>query len=64
MKSKGIKLDLRLARDIAQDYGNRNMRKNGRTEWNNDDWNIASKTLNDLWPVNPILKEWIDKNIS
>jgi hypothetical protein len=40
-----------LARSIAQDAGNKNMIEHGRTEWNEDDWNVAAKTLYELWPM-------------
>jgi hypothetical protein len=50
-------MDLKLARACAQDAGNRNMRKNGRKEWNEEDWNIATAMLNKLWPINPKILE-------
>lgn len=43
-----IEIDYKLAHSIAQDQGNRNMKANGRTSWNEEDWNIAAKTMNDL----------------
>ena len=43
-----IKWTYALARAAAQDEGNRNMRKHGRTEWNEADYNAAAKKLNDL----------------
>ena len=47
MKSR-IKLDYTLCMAIGQDAGNHNMRKNNREAWNEDDWNIAAETSNDL----------------
>lgn len=32
----------KLAHAIGWDAGNRNMRKNGRTDWNEDDWSVAA----------------------
>ena len=43
-----IKWTWTLARAAAQDEGNRNMKRHGRTEWNEDDYNVAAKKLNDL----------------
>lgn len=43
-----VKMDVHLARAYAMDEANRNMRKGGRKIWNEDDYNIASKTYNDL----------------
>lgn len=37
------------ARAAAMDAGNRNMRENGRTKWNEDDWNVAAREFNRLW---------------
>jgi hypothetical protein len=43
-----IKWTYQLARAAAQDEGNRNMKRNGRSEWNEDDYNAASNKLNSL----------------
>lgn len=45
---KKIKWTWELARAAAQDEGNRNMRRNGRTEWNHEDYNAAARLLNTL----------------
>lgn len=43
-----IKIDRQLASAAGQDAANRNMKKEGRRVWNEEDWNIAAKTFNDL----------------
>jgi hypothetical protein len=42
------RLDRDLARAIGQDAANAQMRKQGRTQWNLDDWNLAARITNDL----------------
>ncbi len=37
--------DFKLLRAAAQDAGNKNMRKNKRPVWNEDDYNFAANTL-------------------
>lgn len=37
-----------LIRASAQDAGNSNMRKNGRTKWSDDDWNVMCETQDRL----------------
>lgn len=37
-----------LARAAGWDAGNRSMRDAGRTRWNEDDWNEAARTTNEL----------------
>ena len=37
-----------IARACGQDAGNRNMRKHGRTAWDEDDYNAASTEFNRL----------------
>lgn len=44
----GIELTPDLARRCGQDAANARMRKAGRTEWNEDDFNEASRVTNDL----------------
>lgn len=39
------KSDVATARAVGQDAGNRNARKNGRTVWNEDDWNAAAAEM-------------------
>ena len=39
-----------LAMAIAADTANRQMRKAGRKSWNHDDYNLACRTFNKLWP--------------
>lgn len=43
-----IKIDRQLASAAGQDAANRNMRKEGRHVWNEEDWNIAAKTFHKL----------------
>ena len=43
-----------VARAAAQDAGNRNMRENGRTIWNQDDYYKASREYNRLYPAEEI----------
>lgn len=40
-----ITMNYSICMDAARDKGNRNMRKNGRTQWNIDDWDAAAKEL-------------------
>ena len=42
-----------LAWAAARDEGNRNMRKHGRTKWNEDDYNVCCQTFNKIFPPNP-----------
>jgi len=44
------KLTRELAWAAAQDAGNRAMRKAGRHAWNRDDYNIAAREFDRLWP--------------
>ncbi len=44
-----ITLNYDLIMAIGMDYANRNMRKNGRTQWNEDDWNEAAHITNKLF---------------
>ena len=39
-----------IARAAAQDAGNRSMRKAGRTQWNEEDFNAAAQEYERLWP--------------
>lgn len=45
-----ITLTRELAQCAGRDAANRNMRKNGRTAWDEDDYNIAWAEFNRLWP--------------
>ena len=47
-----ITLDREMAIAASMDAGNRSMRKRGATQWDEDDYNAASKTyavLEELW---------------
>ena len=47
-----ITLDREMAIAAAMDAGNRSMRKRGATQWDEDDYNAASKAyaaLEELW---------------
>jgi hypothetical protein len=39
-----------IARAASWDEANRNMRKNGRKTWNEEDYNVAVETYDRLWP--------------
>lgn len=39
-----------IARAAAWDAANRNMRKNGRKVWNEEDYNVAVAEYDRLWP--------------
>jgi hypothetical protein len=56
-----ITMTYELARACSMDAANRNMRKNGRKAWNKEDYGIACKELNRLWPVNSELREYVPK---
>lgn len=43
-----IYADYDIARAAGEDSGNRNMRANGRTEWNEDDWNVAAQVCREI----------------
>ena len=43
-----IELDYDLCMAIGHDAGNHSMRKHGRVAWNEDDWNVAAETTNEL----------------
>jgi hypothetical protein len=43
----------RLAMAAGQDAGNRSMRRHGRTVWNVEDWNAASRTFAKLAALIP-----------
>ena len=49
MKSR-IPLTYEIARATGKDVANQQMRKQGRTEWNLDDWNLACATFDRLKP--------------
>jgi len=48
-------MKLKITRDIAwaasTDAANMNMRENGRTSWDEDDYNIAREVFDKLWPI-------------
>lgn len=43
-----IELTEPLARAVAQDCANRQMQREGREQWNEDDWNLACEKLVEL----------------
>lgn len=43
-----ITMNYIFAHAIAKDEADRNMRKQGRTKWNEKDWNIAAKRFNEI----------------
>jgi len=43
-----MKITYNLANAAAKDAANRNMRHNGRTVWNEDDFKMWGNTLNNL----------------
>ena len=43
-----MKITKSTAYAVGQDAGNRNMKKNGRIRWNEEDWNAAAKITNNL----------------
>lgn len=47
-----ITMTLPLAKAAAQDAANRNMKANGRSTWNADDYNVAVATEEKLWWIN------------
>ena len=46
-----MKITSELARAAAQDAGDRNMRKHGRSKWNREDFYVASREYNRLSPL-------------
>jgi hypothetical protein len=53
-----FKMDYQLAHACGMDAANRNMRKNGRKAWNEEDYELCWKTFEELWPINEELKEY------
>lgn len=49
-----IEMTRTMANDAAMDAANRNMRKNGREQWSEEDYNIAHKEFERLWPWDKI----------
>jgi hypothetical protein len=47
---KPITMTYDLAMAAGRDAGNRSMRRAGREQWNEDDWNRAAETFAGLWP--------------
>ena len=44
-----IAITPQMAMLAGMDEGNRNMRKEGRTAWNENDWDIAAKKAADIF---------------
>lgn len=44
-------MTLEIAYAIGRDEANRQMRKEGRTAWSEDDYNLACETVNRLMPL-------------
>jgi len=44
-----FQMTYQLAMAASQDAGNLNMRRNGRTQWNEDDWDAASATFHRIY---------------
>ena len=42
-------MNYEIARAIATDKANRNMRKNDRKQWDEEDYDMACETFNKLW---------------
>lgn len=61
MKRKYIEMDYHLARACATDEANRNMRKNGRKAWNEEDYNICVEAFNRLWPTSEEMKRYLNQ---
>jgi hypothetical protein len=40
-----ITMNYKLAMAAGRDAATRNMRKAGRSEWNEDDWNVAAELV-------------------
>lgn len=51
-----ITMNRHFAWSIATDTANRNMRKNHRKAWNEDDYNLAVDTFNLIWKEIPCNK--------
>jgi hypothetical protein len=43
-----LKMSYSLARAAGWDEGDKNMKKNGRTMWNEDDWNASCRKFYEL----------------
>lgn len=43
-----MNITLKLAMAAGQDAGNLNMRRAGRSTWNEEDWNVAAKVTEQL----------------
>lgn len=50
-KRRRIEMTYELAMAAGKDAGNYSMRKDGRTHWNQKDWNVMARTVNKLWPI-------------
>ena len=46
-----IDITYELAHAAGTDAANRQMRKAGRTAWSEDDYNLACRTMNELFPM-------------
>lgn len=48
---RAILITYEYAMASARDAANAQMRKAGRTKWNDDDWNKSCEVFNRLWPL-------------
>lgn len=46
-----VTMTYQLAHAAATDAGNASMRKNGRTAWSKEDYNVMVEEFNRLWPM-------------
>ena len=53
-----------IARRAATDAANRSMRAAGRTRWGREDYDVACRELNRLWPEAPVRFAELDSYIS
>lgn len=63
--TRAITLTEPIARAIAQDAANRQMRKRCETSgephvWDEDDYNLACETLERIW-IAPMLSQWRER---
>ena len=49
--TKTVEPTYELAVAVGHDAGNRSMRKAGRITWNTEDWNIAAKVFEAVYPM-------------
>jgi hypothetical protein len=48
---KGIRLTYALALAAGKDAANRQMRRDGRRTWNEDDYDLCWRVFDRLWPL-------------